>query len=340
MADVVLNGVGASGANVTLMGRADMPERIMPVQVWKDIVADASESSVVMKNARHVTMTAKRGRQTLLASLPDAYWLTSGSVDDTDANLKPVGEVPTWTEQYIEAEELAVIVPIPDSIVADADIDIWATIRPMIRESIGLLIDKAAMFGVNKPSTWPTAIIPAAIAAGNVVQHGSEADLGVEIAKLGRRLAKQKFSVGAFVSEPGLQWELVGLRSPNENLPIYTQLTGSPAGGIYGRPLNECTNGAWDDNTAVLAAVDWSKQFIGIRQDITFETFKEGVISDANGKVILNLMQQDTKALRVVMRVGFQTSFPRVTRMTGTNSRYPAAVITPPATFDPGNEQG
>ena len=336
--NLVLEGVGNGGADVNMIGRAGQPERIMPTQVWNQIVQEAKESSVVLANATHVRMTAKRGRQTLLSSIPDAYWLTTGdSEEDPDSKLKPVSEMPTWTEQYITAEELACIVPIPDSIIDDAGIPLWDTIRPMLVESIGLLIDKAVLFGTNKPSTWPTAIIPAAIAAGNYVVNGTGADMGVEIAQLGQRLAKQKFRIGKFISEPGLQWELIGLRSPNENLPIYTQIAGSPNGGIYGRPLNECDNGAWDASVARLAAIDWSKQFIGIRQDVTFKMFSEGVITDSSGKVVLNLMQQDTKALRVVMRVGFQTSFPLVTRMTGSNTRYPAAVITPaPAEDDNG----
>ena len=72
-------------------------------------------------------------------------------------------------------------------------------------------------------------------------------------------------------------------------------------------------------------AVDWGKFVVGVRQDITYDLFKEGVISDADGKVILNLMQQDTKALRVVFRVGFNVAQP-LTRLA---SVYPARGITP-----------
>jgi hypothetical protein len=86
-------------------------------------------------------------------------------------------------------------------------------------------------------------------------------------------------------------------------------------------------NGAWDDDEAELLAADWKKFVVGIRQDVTYDLFSEGVISDADGKVILNLMQQDTKALRVVFRVGFQVAIP-VTRI-GPSTRYPAGVITP-----------
>ena len=79
-----------------------------------------------------------------------------------------------------------------------------------------------------------------------------------------------------------------------------------------------------------IVALDWSKQLIGIRQDVTYEIFSEGVISDSDGKVLLNLMQQDTKALRIVFRVGFATATP-ATRTQG-ETAYPAGVILPEGT--------
>lgn len=106
-------------------------------------------------------------------------------------------------------------------------------------------------------------------------------------------------------------------------------MTESQASVLYGYPLNEVRNGAWNAAAAELLAADWSKFVVGIRQDITYDLFKEGVISDSDGKVLLNLMQQDTKALRVVFRVGFQVANP-LTRLNGAEaSRYPAGVITP-----------
>src|SRR5690606_9979433 len=223
----------------------------------------------------------------------------------------------------------AAIVVIPDAYFDDASIPLWDQIRPLLAEAIDKKVDEAALFGADKPATWPDAVIPAAIDAGNVVTEGTGDDLGVDVASLGEKVAKDGFAINGFASAPGLQWRLIGLRN-EQGTPIYTpSLSAGAPSGLYGFPLNEVTNGAWDADEATLLGADWSKFVVGVRQDITFDISKDGVISDADGKVIVNAYQQDSKILRVVFRVGFQVANP-VTRVGGAN-RYPAAVLTPEA---------
>jgi HK97 family phage major capsid protein len=308
----------AGFANIT--GRADVGDALMPDQVINEIIQEAPKSSVILDRAKDVRMSSKKAKQPVLATLPEAYWV------DGDTGLKETTKS-TWTGLNITAEELAVIVPIPDAVVDDANVPLWEAIKPLLAEAIGKKVDEAGLFGLDKPASWPTAIIPGAIAAGNVVEAGTGADFGVDVANLGQMVAEDGFGVNGFATKPGLQWQLVGLRSET-GVPIYTPSlsAGTPA-GLYGYPLNEVMNGSWKPDVATLLAADWTKFVVGIRQDITYDLFSEGVISDASGKVILNLMQQDTKALRVVFRVGFQVAKP-ITRVAG-NTGYPAGVIVP-----------
>ena len=55
---------------------------------------------------------------------------------------------------------------------------------------------------------------------------------------------------------------------------------------------------------------DWSLVLAGIRKDITLEPFNSGVISDATGKVIQNLMQEDKMAIRATFRAGYYLATP------------------------------
>lgn len=310
----------AGYANV--LGRADVGDALVPDQVINEILKEAPKSSVVLDNARKVRLSSKKAKQPVLATLPEAYWV------DGDTGLKQTTKN-QWSSLTITAEELAVIVPIPDALIDDANVPLWDEIKPLLAEAIGKKVDEAALFGVDKPASWPDGVVPAAIAKGNTIVEGTGADLGVDVAALGEKLAEQGANMRSFAARPGLQWKLIGLRS-DQGVPIYTPSlsAGTPA-GLYGRPLNEVENGAWDAEEATLLGIDWNKFVIGVRQDITYDLFSEGVISDANGKVLLNLMQQDSKALRVVFRVGFQVANP-LSRVGGT-AGYPAGVITPAA---------
>jgi HK97 family phage major capsid protein len=305
-----------------LIGRSDLAPQMIPDQEVTEILKMAPQQSVMLSRAKRVVMSSKKYKQPVLNTLPAAYWVNG------DTGLKQTTKA-DWAGLSITAEELAAIVVIPDSVVEDSKINLWGEVRPLIAEAIGLKVDGAAIFDVDKPDSWPDGIVTAATDAGNVVQRGTGRDLGVDVANLGAKIAKQGYGVNGFVSKPGMQWELVGLRDGNGQ-PVYTALAGGTAHGLYGYELNEVMNGSWDDEKAELIALDWSKQLIGIRRDVTYEIFSEGVISDDDGKVLLNLMQQDSKALRVTFRVGYQVAKPK-TRIQG-ETAYPGGVITPAVT--------
>lgn len=314
-----------------IQGRGDLyGPTMLPDQLAREIIQTAPQSSVVAARARKVPMSTKTMKQPVLAALPDAYWVNG------DTGMKQTTKA-AWSGVSMTAEELAVIVPIPDALMADSSIPLWDEIKPLLVEAVGKKVDDATIFGNDKPASWPNALIPGAIAAGNSVELGTGEDIGVDIATLGERMAIDGFSFNGFVSRPGLHWSLVGLRDaagkPIYGTPDQNNLVGGvPTASLYGYPLNEVTTGVWDPADAVLMGADWTKVVLGIRQDITFQLFTEGVISDDAGKVILNLMQQDSKALRLVFRVGFQVANPITRLNSNAATRYPAAVILPDST--------
>ncbi len=310
----------------SIIGRADLTDQLVPDQVVNEIIQTAPEDSVVLTRAKTARMTSKRAKQPVLATLPEAYWV------DGDTGLKQTTKS-TWTGITMTAEELAVIVPIPDAVIDDANVPLWDSIKPLLKEAIGKKVDEATLFGTDKPASWPTAIIPGAIAAGNVAEIGTASTLDPGItsmnladafAEVAAKASKGGFAVNGFATEPGLNWRLRVIKDANGNYVFGAPTQGGNA-TLFGYTLDEVRNGAWDADEATGLALDWSKFVVGIRQDTTYDLFREGVISDSDGKVILNLMQQDSKALRVVFRVGFQVAVP-VTRLGGT---YPAGVVTP-----------
>ena len=78
-----------------------------------------------------------------------------------------------WQGVTLTAEEIAAIVPVPEAVAEDSSIDLWAEIQDGLTEAVGVTLDQAVFSGINKPASWPTTIVPGAVAAGNVATAGT-----------------------------------------------------------------------------------------------------------------------------------------------------------------------
>lgn len=301
------------------VSRTDVP---IPETVSTEIIQELPQQSVSLTRMRRARMSTKTSTQPVLSALPDAYWLNS------DTALKQTTKA-AWSNLTITAEELAVLVPIPNAVVDDSSIPLWDEIRPLLVEAIGKKVDQATLFGTDKPTSWPTAIVPGAVAAGNTVAAGTGTDFAQDVAVVAGLVSEDGFAVNGFASRPGLNWKLIGTRDANGGLVYAPSLTEGQPGTLYGYPLNEVRNGAWDSAEAELLAADWDKFVVGVRQDFTFDLFDQMVISDDTGAVVFNAAQQDSKVMRVVFRVGFQVANPLTRVNSDEASRYPAGVVTP-----------
>lgn len=294
------------------VSRSDVP---IPDAQVTEIVKAMPEKSVALARCRRARLSTKTTKQTVLSTLPEAYWVNG------DTGLKQ-STTAKWENVSITAEELAVLVPIPNALVDDASIPLWEEVKPLLVEALAVKVDNAAIYGVDKPTSWPAAIIPGAVAAGNVIDPS--ADLLVDIGQMGAAIAGDGFTMDGFVAPAGYAWVLRTARDGNGR-PIYDG-TGKQ---VYGINLDESR--LFPTGVANLLGVDWTSMVMGIRQDMTFDMFDQMVISDEDGKVIFNAAQQDSKVMRVVFRLGFQTAIPVIRGANGVQraaaGRYPAAVL-------------
>lgn len=301
------------------ISRSNVP---VPTEVVQEILAEAPAQSVALSQFKRARMSTKVQTQPVLSVLPEAFWVNG------DTGLKQTTRA-EWKNLSMTAEELAVLVPIPNALIDDSAIPLWEEIKPLLIEAVGKKVDLASIWGIEKPASWPTAMVPGAIAAGNVVAQGTGADLAVDIATLAGLVADDGFDVNAFASGPGLNWELVSLRTET-GTPIYgNPLALGQPGTLYGFPFTAARNGSWQKDVAKIVGFDNQKFIIGLRQDFTFDLFDQMVINDDTGKVIFNAAQQDSKVMRLVFRVGFQTANPLTRVNTDEATRYPAGVLTP-----------
>ncbi len=301
---------------------SDMGSGMLPEQISTEIIQDAPKYSVSLTRMRQMRMSTRSRVQPVLESKPLAYWVGG------ETGLKQTTKM-KWGGLKLTAEELAAIVPIPEALIDDAGIPLWSEVRPRLAAALGEKLDEATLFGVDKPASFPEGIVPQAVAKGNVITRSD--DLAKDVAIMGQNLAEQGYSMNGFASKPGLNWELVALRNTS-GTPIYTpSLAAGTPSTLYGQPLHEVDNGAWDPTKATIIGADFSNFVIGLRQDITFKILDQATITDDDGKVILNLAQQDCVAMRVVFRVGFQIANPVNDVKKDAAKRFPAYVIKPAA---------
>jgi HK97 family phage major capsid protein len=301
-------------------------DALVPEPFSAEVIKELPSSSAALTLCRRARMSTKTSRQPVLSLLPQAYWVAG------DTGLKQTTKT-DWENLELVAEEMAVIVPVPEAYIADSGVPIWDEVRPVVVEAFGAKLDQAILFGTSKPSTWTSAaLVPGAIAAGNAVENGDNEDIGQDIAAMGELLAEQGYTLNSFASKPGFNWRLVGHRTKTGD-PIYgaRDISQGTPSSIFGRPNAEIENGSWASDQALLLGGDFTKAIVGIRQDITFKVFTEGVITDDQGVVLLNLMQQDAVAMRFVMRVGYALANP-VSPLAAIADRFPFAVLQPDTT--------
>ena len=301
-------------------------EALIQEQLINTIQQDAPKQSVFMGLARKLpNMTSKQTRIPVLDMLPMAYWVNG------DTGFKQTSEQ-AWDNVYITAEELAVIVPIPEAVVADASFDILGEVQPRVMEAIGQRVDGATIFGVNRPASWRADIITTARQAGNNVAPGSSPNYYDLIMGEGGVIAKVEESgrmVTGALSAMGMRAKLRGLKGTDGHPIFKSDMQGATSYALDGAPMYFPQNGSFDQSIAQLIVGDFSQAVYSIRQDITVKILDQGVIQDPSTKAIVyNPAQQDMIALRVVFRMGWALPNP-ATRMDGDRTSCPFAYLEP-----------
>jgi HK97 family phage major capsid protein len=281
-------------------------EALIREQVIEQVIEPGITSSFVLQHATQLpNMTGENMRMKVLDVLPMSYWVNG------DNGMKQTTRA-AWDNVWVDAAELAVIVPIAENVLADADYDIFGSILPRIQESFGYNIDRAIIFGDNVPSVWPLDIVTRARQAGNNVASG--ADLYNTILATNGLFDKVEsvgYGVNAVLAAYNMKAKLRGVRT-TDGAPIFmSSMQTSPQYSLDGAPMQFLDNGAFDNTVATMIAGDFSKIVYSIRSDVDVKIIDQGVIQDPNtGDIVYNLPQQDMIAIRVTFRLGWNLPNP------------------------------
>ena len=292
-------------------------EALIDTQVANEIFEGVVKESKALSMFRRLpNMTSDKTKLRVLDSLPIAYF-----VDESTNNGRKNLTKMAWDKKYINAAELAVIVPIKENVLNDISIDIWSEVKPRIVEAFGKKIDNAIFNGTDKPADWRAGLIPSIVTAGAEVTEGD--NLYSDINDVMTKVEESGYNVTGLLGGVGLKGKFRML----------TDTTGQPIKGteIDSLPKAFLDNGAWDKTKSILIAGDFSQAVYAIRQDVTYKVLTEAVIQDpSNGDILYNLAQDDMVALRVVMRLGWEIPNP-VNALNETATRFPFANLKPKA---------
>ena len=218
-------------------------ESLIPTQESNEIIQGTiAQSAVLSRGQKLANMTSKQYKMPVLDMLPIAYFVNG------DRGQKQTTKQ-AWDKKYITAEEIAVIVPIPEAVLDDSEYDIWAEVKPRVTEAFGRVIDGAILFDVDKPTTWRDGVVTTATKAGAVVTLGAADSLYDKIMAEDGVIAKVEncgYFVNGHMADISMRAKLRGLKNTNGD-PLFKQdLQGSTQYALDGSPMNFPNNGAFD----------------------------------------------------------------------------------------------
>ena len=296
-------------------------EALIREQVVPTIFQDAPKNSTVMQLGRKLpNMTSKQTRVPVLSMLPLAYWVNG------DTGFKQTSRQ-AWENVYLTAAELAVIVPIPEAVLADADFDILGEVTPRVNEAVGMRVDQAILFGINRPSEWQNDIITAARQAGNHVSGGITYDTLMGEGGLLSKVESCGYAVDGVVAAMTAKAALRGIKD-EQGHPLYSKdMQGATPYALDGAPMFFPENGSFDTSIARMVAGNFKQLVYSSRQDIDVKLLDQAVIQDpATKEIVFNLAQQDMIALRVTFRMGWALPNP-ATRLNAARANVPFAYL-------------
>lgn len=271
-------------------------------EAYSNVLLDAAVStSCVLQAFPTVNMGTKLTHMPVLATLPTATWVTD--IHNTDpTTVKPTSAV-TWVDRTLSAEEIAVIIPVMENALDDADVDLLTEITTRGGEAIGEVLDAAVLFGVNKPASWTSNDLHAAAVAASQTTPGntpavvaSAKDIVGSVNTASRQLAAAGLVPDTLIAPLTFRYDVEQIRD-TMGQPIFRneQFAG------YKTVLDH--NASWSGASAQLFVADSRRIRIGVRQDIQVKILDQATLTV--GGTPLYLAQQDMVAVRMKARFAY-----------------------------------
>lgn len=298
------------------ISRADVASLIQD-EYSSTFLQRAAEGSVALTAFPAMPVGTSVTNMPVLATLPTASWVS-------ETGTKPTAEV-TWANKTFVIEELAVIIPIHENVLADATVDIVSSIVAEGGAAIGRALDAAVFFGTNKPASWTSpSLFDSAVAKSQTVEmvdgDANANDLYGATMQVAGMVADTGLDPSALFAGAPLRYRMANVRNAQGDLAF----VGDQFAGFDTMFVR---TGAWDATKAEVMVVDPSRVRLAVRQDVTVKMLTEATLS--NGGSPINLAERDMVGFRFVARYGYVLS----DHITSANvAGGPVGAVTPDVT--------
>jgi HK97 family phage major capsid protein len=299
---------------------------LMPEEVSNEMLRSLSAQSAAMTQFRRIPVGRQQVRFPVLSALPTAYFVTG------DTGVKQTTDM-AWANKYMNVEEIAAIVPIPDNVMADMDANVWDEAMPLLTQAVGRVLDQAIFFGTNAPASFPTNINSAVAAAANTVTFPTAANTAGgfygDLDSLYGKVEADGFEVTGFVASTAAKAKIRAARNSLGDKLDQGRSSGDLS-NLDGYPVSYAMRGLWQASgtgNPLMFGGQWDQFVLGVRQDITMKVSNEAVIQDNTGAIVYNSFQQDLTFLRITFRAGWQVANTINYDNPDDASRYPVGAL-------------
>lgn len=303
----------------------------IPEEYSTEIIRGIEGRSKVFELGRRLPdMRGNQYELPVMSALSVAGWVdNSGTtvqvdgVDTPEINRKPLSKA-LWENKTVYAKEIAVIIPIAEAALADAEdlgYDVIPTLTADVEGAFAKVIDETVFFGTNSPFTalGVASVYSGASAAGAVVTwDGNGPSLYDAISDAMSYVEESGFVVTAILGGPSLRGAFRKMRDQVGQLIFGGEIQD------LARYFNE--TGAWSNSSAFAIVGDFRYLVYSIRQEMRVKVLDQATLVDpSTGSALYHLGQQDMVALRFTMRLGYQ--LPNPVNRVGGEDAYPFALI-------------
>lgn len=264
----------------------------LPVDISKEIIAKAQESSAIMSLARKVKLPGRGAAIPVITADPEAAWVG-------ETGSKPVAN-PGLATKILRAYKLAVIVPFSNEFKRDLD-GLYAELVNRLPNALGKKFDQTVFGIVEKPgSDFDN------FAAVTVQEIGTNAYDGLVAAKTD--IAVNGGQVNGYAISPQGEGTLL-LQKDSTGRPIFIDSIAAGSVPTILGAKTKITKAAYDaDHDIVGFAGDWTQALWGTVEGVQISISEEATLTytELDQQKTINLWQQNMFAVRAEIEVGFR----------------------------------